>query len=38
MTTPFASTIDVGHLPAGLYHVRIALENVRLEQSFVILR
>jgi hypothetical protein len=38
MTTPFASTIDVGHLPAGLYHVRIALANVRLEESLVILR
>ena len=38
MTTPFASTIDVGHLPAGLYHVRISLANVRLEESFVILR
>jgi hypothetical protein len=38
MTTPFASTIDVGHLPAGLYHLRIALANVRLEQSLVILR
>jgi hypothetical protein len=38
MTTPFASTIDVGHLPAGLYHLRIALANVRLEQSLVIVR